>query len=336
MAMPSFFISCRSVNSDGTFSSGIADPRYLVIPDGEAEPNIKYENPSGGPVATRATRWARMLLDSVPQAPGAAPVAGKPIRNLLFIVHGFNQTAAAALQDHHNVANGLQAVGWTGQVVSFDWPSDGSVIAYIDDTELARGTASKLVKGGIGLFVTITAARQVASDCDVAVHVLAHSMGAFVTREAFDYAGYDKPARGIAWQINQLALISGDISADSMSTANPMSTGVYEHSGRVTNYSNAHDDVLQISNAKRAFTSPRVGRIGLPSDTPQLACNVEAGDVWLKYATDNPTQPGDCHGFWFHSSTFFTDLRATLEGKVDRNAMPTRTMIAPNRLVLNP
>ncbi|MBQ1540478.1 MAG: alpha/beta fold hydrolase [Kiloniellales bacterium] len=326
-----YFVTCRSVNGDGTFGGDPDVVRYLVVPQGAAQPLAAHQNPSTGPVATRGTRWARGLLDGLP------PSQNGRDRNILFLVHGFNVDPQGALESHHKVVDGLARAGWSGRVVSFDWPSKGTPAAYLDDRVDVRTTANLLVSSAIQLFVTMTAARA-ASDqpCDVAVHVLAHSMGAYLVREAFNHADDDKPARDATWQVNQLAFISGDISSGCMSAGNAMTRGLYGHAGRITNYSNAFDGALQVSNVKRAFTAPRVGRVGLPDDAPDVACNVEAGDVWRPLATGGPGDIVHSHTFWFECDPFFKDLKLTLDGHIDRNAMPTRTPIKPNRLTLKP
>ena len=166
----------------------------------------------------------------------------------------------------------------------------------------------------------------------MAVHVLAHSMGAYVVRLAFDHASDDQPSRGVAWQINQMAFVAGDVSAGSMTTGNALSQELYGHVGRFTNYSNPQDSVLQISNAKRVFTAPRVGRVGLQDPSPDVACNVDGGAVWTAAGAPAPL---DSHGFWFGQAAFYRDLKLTLDGTIDRDSMPTRTLLRHNRSTLN-
>lgn len=324
-----YFVTCRSANADGTFGGDPDVVRYLIVPPDATAPLLSHQDPSSGPTATRGTRWARTLLADVPAA------ANKPMRDILFLVHGFNVDPAGALADHRQIVAGLDKAGWTGRVVSFDWPSKGMTAAYIPDRGDARATANLLVSSAIKLFVTVSTARAASPEgCDVAVHVLAHSMGAFVVREAFSHADDDQPSRDIAWQVNQLAFIGGDISSGCMSAGNALTRGLYGHAGRITNYSNPFDAALQISNAKRVFTAPRVGRVGLPDDAPDLACNVDAGAVWQARATGALGDVVASHTFWFTCDPFFADLKLTLDGAIDRDAMPTRVLIRHNRSTL--
>jgi hypothetical protein len=75
------------------------------------------------------------------------------------------------------------------------------------------------------------------------------------------------------WTVSQIAFIGGDFSANSMSQGNRES--IYRHCVRLTNYSNAFDEVVQLSNVNHAGLAPRVGRVGLPGNTPSQAVNVE-------------------------------------------------------------
>jgi esterase/lipase superfamily enzyme len=82
----------------------------------------------------------------------------------------------------------LRGQGFRGTVIGFDWPSAGQALNYLEDRKDAKATALALVDEGIATFAALQ--RQ---DCPIHVHVLAHSMGCYVVREAFDDAD-DRPA----------------------------------------------------------------------------------------------------------------------------------------------
>ena len=98
-------------------------------------------------------------------------------------------------------------------------------------------------------------------------------------REAFDDAD-DHTIAAINWTVSQITFIGGDVSAASFSSGNPESESVYRHCVRLTNYSNPFDEVLQLSNVKRAGFASRVGRVGLPPDAPTKSVNVDCGSYW--------------------------------------------------------
>lgn len=94
---------------------------------------------------------------------------------------------------------------------------------------------------------------------------------------------------------------------------------------RLTNYQNGFDDVLGMS-AKRIDNDPRVGRVGLSANAHPKAVNVDCSDYFSHL--DPASQPNKV-GWWNHSwhignRVFARDLAMTLEGRIDRNYLPTR------------
>jgi hypothetical protein len=163
-----------------------------------------------------------------------------------------------------------------------------------------------------------------ADDCQINVHVLGHSTGAYVIREAFDDAD-DRP--GVAqnnWTVSQLAFISGDVSSDSMSADNPTTESLYRHCVRMTNYTNHFDSVLKISNAKRVGLAPRVGRVGLPADVPAKAVDVDCSDYFATLNPDPDAIGSFDHSWQFADPVFAQDLFETIAGNIDRTVIPTR------------
>ena len=100
---------------------------------------------------------------------------------------------------------------------------------------------------------------------------------------------------------------------------------MFERTVRLTNYSNRHDKVLGVSNAKRLGTSPRVGRVGLPANPHSKSINV---DCTSYFATKDPSKSvfnGTFNHSWHIGDLVFAlDLALTLEGEIDRHALPTR------------
>jgi esterase/lipase superfamily enzyme len=117
---------------------------------------------------------------------------------------------------------------------------------------------------------------QTATDCGVNVHLLAHSTGAYVVREAFDDADDRKVPSSV--KASQIALVGGDISAGSLMRGNSETESIFRHCVGLTNYSNPFDEVLQLSNVKRVGLAPRVGRVEMPDNAPSASVNVDSGD----------------------------------------------------------
>jgi esterase/lipase superfamily enzyme len=260
-------------------------------------------------------QWTKEIMATFPES------LDGPTGDILFFVHGYNNSVAEVDQRHRLVQSGLTANAFPCLVVSFDWPSGSEPLAYLADRDKARLTALRMVNGGIRLFVQ-------AQDlvCDVNVHVLGHSTGAFAIREAFDHAD-DGQSTATSWTAGQLVLIAGDVSAKSFLTDDPETESTFRHCYRLTNYSNGYDEVLQVSNVKRVGLAPRVGRVGLPGDAPQKAINVDCSDYFHRTygASDlTPAFAVKSHSWHFEDATFHKDLAVTLRGAIDHQLISTR------------
>jgi hypothetical protein len=307
--MSRFMITVRSIEG-ASFGGGIGRLRYLVVPDG-VTPAPAHE--------FARTAWLATVMQTF-QPPGGGSARG----DALFVVHGFNVAAAAVGELHDKIVNGLATHGdnYRPTVISFDWPSHGQAFAYIPDLDDAAKTAVDLVNGGVKLL--LTAQRP---DCKVTVNALAHSMGAFVLRAALGHAD-DGIVTGGDWMLGQLAMIAGDVEASSFASGDKDTQSMMGHAYRLTNYFNHYDEVLQISNAKRAGVEERVGRVGLPDGAPKSAVNVNCSDRYEALPGPGLLDPvgraSYSHSWYFDDANFYRDLAQTLRGAVDRNVVARR------------
>ena len=319
--MTEFMITLRK--ADG--SNGVGSPRFLTFDD------------PGGPEQTYTSgQWVRTLVGTFPTtAPSRAGDGPSRVGDILFLVHGFNVNHAAAKAFHVQCATALAAAGWNGQVVSYDWPSDGLVFAYLDDRSNARAAASALVTSGISL---LQAAQQ--KNCTIDVHVISHSMGGFVVQQAFTWAYQDVPSD---WHIGQLIFVAADVDSSVFSAGTVSTNSFAAHAGRLSAYCNKYDKALLASNAKRLDLAPRMGRVGLPQNAPSFMCEIECSAVFDKvFPNDLPDElsPVTTHCFYFDQDEFWRDVVLTLAGGIDRSVIPTRfpdpDTSTPNRFILNP
>lgn len=303
--MAKFFITVRSISGDD-FGNNLGAIRYLSVPDGQA-PKPSHQ------VGLRA--WIGQIMATFP-----ADKDGVAKGNLLFFVHGFNTTITGVDTDQSNIRAGLAGkIDCT--IVSFDWPSLGETFAYLPDLDTAKKTAVDLVNAGIKPLLTAQTDK-----CQVAVHLLCHSMGAYVTREALDHAD-DGIKTGTDWMINQLVMIAGDVDAADFVAGNKDTESMLAHAYRITNYFNLYDEALQISNVKRAGVAERAGRVGLPENAPASTVNVDCSKHFesLPKPGGIEQQVSFSHGWYFTDANFHADFAATLQGGVDRTVIPGRT-----------
>ena len=318
-----YVMSVRGVRS-GVFVPEVGTTRFLQVPAG------------AGPApdqAISASAWYKAVQ--------AAAIwhndLGEPRGDLLFIVHGYNMSEKEVMDRHRQIKNGLLALNFKGVVVSFDWPSDNQALAYLPDRHRAKQSALKLVTDGIAPL----SARQT-PDCTTNIHLLGHSTGAYVIREAFDDAD-DTQVKQASWTVSQILFAAGDVSSGSMSADNAGAASIYNHCIRLTNYSNLHDSVLDISNVKRLGVAPRVGRIALPNDAPARAVNVNCSEYYVLLDSNPTVQATDepegifgarSHSWYFGNKIFTRDLFCTVLG-TEAGVIPTRKQGSDGRLHLS-
>jgi esterase/lipase superfamily enzyme len=261
---------------------------------------------------TDAKAWAKKVL-----AESRRGVPKAQFGNILIFVHGYNNSQETVMKRHRRLRDDLKAEGFPGVVTSFDWPSADSALGYVPDRIAAKRTAMQLVTDGIA---TLAALQE--PDCRSNVHILAHSMGSYVVREAFDDAD-DRALSNQGWLVSQVMLIGADVSAGSLGLRNSSADSLYRHCTRLTNYSNRHDGVLALSNVKRAGVAPRAGRVGLPAEVPDKAVNIDCSDYWEKRENAGSEIGDPRHSWHIGNRTFNLDMIKTMLG-IDREKIETR------------
>ena len=314
--MSDFVMSARTVEG-GAFGDEPDRTRYLLVPD-DALPTPDH--------AESQRAWADELVEeaTVDEADGVRT------GNILIFVHGFNNEPPVVMARHRRLKKDLGHLGYDGVVVSFDWPAGDLALAYLEDRHDAVQTAMQLVTDGIALFC-----KYKTPECAINVHVLAHSMGAFVVREAFADADNSGGVIGASnWTASQVVFIAADVSMRSLGAQDHDAEALYRHAVRFTNYQNSHDEALALANVKRIGVAPRAGRHGLPGDAPLAAVNVNCSDYWKTIPkTRKIVDPERSHSWYFGDPVFMADFAALLNG-TDRASIPTRAVDGPNRFTL--
>lgn len=322
--MNSFILCVRNKDSgDDEFGGDLGPAAYLQVPEADTIPRPSHR--LGG---------VREWLDAI--VAQAAPENSQPgdEMDVVFFVHGYNTDPEESLKRQRLAEKELRARGFECMVVGFDWPTGGSAALYAYDRFQAQHAAASLVKAGIIPFT-----RYGAQGCPINIHVMAHSMGGFVVREAFRSVDKGRDATlSNDWRIGQLVLYAADISSDCFELDSPDMLPVFDHCGRLTNYFSGHDEALGVSNVKNLDISARVGRVGMPVDTPahSKAVDVDCGPRFVA-VKDRKLQVIDgmtSHSWYLEDPCWYDDLAYTLQGGVDRNAIPTRTRVGENDFVL--
>lgn len=333
--MNEHFVMCARAVRRGEFMSEPGPTQFLLVPENEL-PAPGHKRPQAD--------WFKRLREAAvwnPQDPRRAkdPSRGVERGDILVFVHGYNNSQEVVMQRHRRLIQDLTGVGFKGAVVSFDWPSADQALNYVEDRHDAKQAAMQLVTDGVRVL-----AQEQTPNCMINTHLLGHSTGAYVIREAFDDAD-DASLGNDSWMASQIVFIGGDISANSLSQGDSSSESLYRHCVRLTNYSNSYDSVLKLSNAKRMGIAPRVGRIGLPNNVPAKAVNVDCTRYFAQlasndknndlYRRDQQVEIGTFEHSWHIGNLGFArDLFETLKGDLNREVFPTRQLKDGNVLEL--
>lgn len=314
-AKNTYLICTRDVGTDGEFLPEPGDTKFLKIPLAKK----KYSNAD----AISKDSWRKRVIAA---ADGDEDEITGSTGDILFFVHGYNNDIETVLWRTRALQDSLSAQGWKGLVVGFDWPSDNSTLNYLEDRYDASLVAQRLVDDALQIVVDAQFPTDPkAPSCTINVHLLGHSTGAFVIMEAFSNAAKKGTLFKKSWRIGQVAFIGGDVSSASLSASSDWAAPMYERIFRLTNYSNRFDKVLGVSNMKRLGTAPRAGRVGLPQDIPTKTVNVDCSEYFQAKDPKQSVFVGTFNHSWhIGDPEFALDLALTLEGEIDRQAIPTR------------
>lgn len=302
-----YTISARTVKK-GAFLPDPGPVRYLKTPEKEL-PSPKHE--------ISIKQWLTEVRDI---ADGKADEVVSEGGDVLIFVHGYNNDATVIRDRQLRLSKDLAAEGWSGVVASFDWPSNNSTLNYLEDRSDAATVATELVDKGIR---PLSLSQE--AGCETNVHLLGHSTGAYVIMEAFAQSEKDGALFKRDWRIAQTAFIGGDVAASSLAADSEWAAPMFRRIMRLTNYQNPYDHVLAASNAKRLGVAPRVGRVGLPALPHPKCTNVNCGDYFTTLDPKKQTFYGTfAHSWHIGNRVFARDLALTLEGRIDRFAIPTR------------
>lgn len=320
--MSNYVMTVRAV-SDNRFTSDVGETRFLIVPD--------TQQPSPAHAVPKDVWYAAVMQDAIWD-----PNPDHQRGDVLFIVHGYNMSESEVIERHRLLERDLTAASFKGCIVSFDWPSGNNALAYLEDRNKAKLTAMALVSDGVAKLAELQT-----PNCPTNIHLLGHSTGAYVLREAFNDSD-DCLLSNNSWTVSQVIFAAGDVSADSMSANDRGTRSTYRHSVRLTNYSSHHDEALGISNVKRVGVAPRVGRVGLPADAPSCAINVDCTTYYEALsepasliAADQPTGfvGMQSHSWYFGNRIFALDLFNVIIG-TDRRVVKTREQDANGNLLL--
>ncbi|WP_420478638.1 alpha/beta hydrolase [Brevundimonas sp. FT23028] len=254
-------------------------------------------------------------------------MAGPTKSDTLVFIHGFNVSfmgaleAGAMLAQDQTVRDADDPEPRPVTVVVFSWPSDGAAIpwmSYYSDREDARVSGPAVARAFLKLaeFVEKTPNENY---CQRRLHLLAHSMGAYVLRQGLQ-ALIVKDRDSLIRLFDQILLAAPDEDDDTFEHDTKLR--LLPRLGRqVTVYYNATDKALLISDKTKA-NPDRLGSDGprlvdlLPKKVVLVDSRVAApaADRWVH------------HGYYIRSKAMASDLSAVMSD-TPLDAIPNRVFV---------
>lgn len=180
-------------------------------------------------------------------------------QDVLVYVHGYNETFETAARSAANLSEGVR---FQGQTALFAWPSGGGLIAYAYDRESALWSRDAFLDMIKALGANPAVGR---------VHVVAHSMGAFLTLESLRQLGSGAGDAALG-KIGALVLASPDIDMDQFEGT---VTRLPQLARRITVISATNDRALAVSSR----LAGGVGRAGSSERARLEALGVRVADA---------------------------------------------------------
>ena len=221
-----FLISTRKRNSNKTFG-------HKRLPKGEYEVYEIFKSSDGKDAEQRT-------LNAIPTD-----------RDMLLLIHGFNNDFDQVTGAYLNFARKIRPVGFDGTVIGFTWASYGKWFQYFGDIEQVEFAA-------FGFLNFLLAFRSLLGEKKL--HVNTHSIGAYLLIRALAaYSRIDAIAEPLPGRfiVDEVTFFAADVSNETLEPGEDGRIAVGEMS-RLTSYFSYKDPILGISQIVH-----RDGRLGL-------------------------------------------------------------------------
>ncbi len=256
-------------------------------------------------------------------------------KHVTLFIHGYNNNWVEAIQRYNNIATQLfDGPNSLGEVISFDWPSKGSLLGYLPDRAEARKTGDDLTEVLSTLYdwmsaQQIAAAANVDNACRAKTSIIAHSMGNYALEYAMNAVWTRKNRPLLVSLMQEVIMVAADVDNDLFRNGENVSHGDGEGlanlSYRITALYTGRDDVLGASAGLKHFGKRRLGRAGLDRTYP-VPDNV--WDIDCSTMLDPAVNGIDIHGEYFNPNErrIYALFRGILEGN-DRSVLINQGLV---------
>ena len=241
-------------------------------------------------------------------------------QDALIYIHGFKTNFKGSVR---RSARFEAALGDGGpSVAAFSWPSDGLMLpwwSYSSDRSDAR--ASGVAVGRFLLKLVEFLRTPAAGNCKQQVHLLTHSMGAYVMRYALQGVLAEWPRR-LPRAFGQIILVAADEDEDAFEHDHKLRR-LPELAHGVHIYFNRQDAVLGVSDRTKPGNQRRLGDTGV-----RYSADIQSGMTQIDCT---PVVHGLAeHGYHQDCAAVLSDICAVLKGG-DPEDIPNRQCLEPRK-----
>lgn len=316
-------------NQEGTdgFGGDLASLTYWTFdPIAKPDANIVLRS-SWTPKTFEEFRSA--LIAAAASFPNPVTTPPQAQKHVTLFIHGYNNGWSDAIHRYDAIATQLfDGPTSLGELISFDWPSKGSLLGYLPDRAEARKTGDDLTSVLSTLYdwmsgQQIAASVNVENACRAKTSIIAHSMGNYALEYAMNAVWTRKNRPLLVSLLQEVIMVAADVDNDIFRNGENVShgdgEGLANFSYRITALYTGRDDVLGASAGLKHFGKRRLGRAGLDRTYP-VPDNV--WDVDCSTMLDPSVNGIEIHGEYFNpkAAGIYKLFRGILEGK-DRSVL---------------
>lgn len=284
-----YLMTTRRYNRDtDTFTNDFSGQLSYVKYNSTGTINVRTGQPD-------AKAWMREVL------------ALRGTKEIMIYVHGFNTTHDSSRIRLNQIRQNTVNQGFKGVVIGLDWPSKGKMRprTYRKKRKVALDTGHRFFVNGLKLLKLV--------EPDLKIHIMAHSMGAYLTSFALQRHGA-AIGEGL---IDQVIFIAPDIERYLFEGRTTLNTAIERYASRLTCYHSESDKVLEFALGSTHFPRIRSGYSGMRNVGVSGFEGVACHKHFQAFIADRRPPPkwDYSHRWHFDDKVFIQDTVAVLAGK---------------------
>ena len=269
-----WLITNRNLEGSDGFGKKLAELTYWQA---DANPKLDLTRRSSW-TKSDAKRFQAALVQVASKFPDPTKTPTDQQKHVCLFVHGFNNTFVESADRYQKIASKLfDGADGLGELISFDWPTAGSLLGYLPDRAMARRVGDDLTNVLEALYDWLSikqaaATKNTKDACRARTSIIAHSMGNYALAYAMEALWTRKNRPLLVSLLQEVLMVAADVDNDMFRDGEQVSDdsgeGVSNLSYRITALYTGRDDVLGASAGLKHFGKRRLGRAGLDRSYP--------------------------------------------------------------------